>query len=123
MSKFIIEEEATKAKANTASTAMENIRNTLINAERFINSAIELINEDEELGNLYFPSQRGFYDGLADKILDLRRFGDICYFYDREVDGPFTKNYEQVVDMVSNIKSDEITIPNNIGATKTEYYR
>ncbi|MGG7178524.1 hypothetical protein ACQPU1_13060 [Clostridium paraputrificum] len=76
MSKFIIEEEATKSKANTASTAIENIRNTLINAERFINSAIELINEDEELGNLYFPSQRGFYDGLADKILDLRRFGD-----------------------------------------------
>ena len=123
MSDFCIEEESTQAKAKIATDAIENIIETMMRAENYINYAISLINKDEELNNLNFPSQRAFYDKLREDKDKLSRFGKICSQYDDEVDKPFTKDYEKLVAQISDIKSEEITVPNNIGATEVEYYK
>ncbi|WP_243252864.1 polymorphic toxin-type HINT domain-containing protein, partial [Clostridium paraputrificum] len=123
MSDFCIEEESTQAKAKIATDAIENIIETMMRAENYINYAISLINEDEELSNLNFPSQRAFYDKLREDKDKLSRFGKICSQYDDEVDKPFTKDYEKLVAQISDIKSEEIIVPNNIGATEVEYYK
>ncbi|MGL5150955.1 MAG: polymorphic toxin-type HINT domain-containing protein [Clostridium sp.] len=122
MAKFCIEDGATKAKATMAVEAIDEIINAMKSAEYYINSAIETINNDDELNNLYFESKESFYNKLKEERLSFLRFGDICFEYDQEVNAPFMKEYEKVVDLISDIKCEEITIQNNIGATETEYY-
>ena len=108
MSDFCIEEESTQAKAKIATDAIENIIETMMRAENYINYAISLINKDEELNNLNFPSQRAFYDKLREDKDKLSRFGKICSQYDDEVDKPFTKDYEKLVAQISDIKMKEM---------------
>lgn len=122
MADFSFKEESIKAKANIVSSAMEKALEEIQKAERCIKKCIDIISDGDELEELDFPSQNSFYEEIEEDIYKIKRFGDLCWSYDREVDKPFADSYERLLEKVSQIKTEDIKIKNNIGVTEKEIY-
>jgi len=101
---------------------MEKALEEIQKAERCIKKCIDIISDGDELEGLDFPSQNSFYEEMEDDIYKIKRFGDLCWNYDREVDKPFADSYERLLEKVSQIKTEDIRIKNNIGITEKEIY-
>ena len=118
MSSFFLDDIEMGEKAQQAYDAINEILGCLKPAEININRACDIINK-VGICNISFRSHQYFYDELVDASNKFAEYMTVCEGYNKKVDKPFSNKYEKMIDEISDVRSEEITIKNNLGITET----